>query len=258
VRAADLFSALVSSQAEFYDEVYRRGQAEGDRFARWRELGARAKAEHVVELAARIGLRPRSLVDVGCGDGAVLAELSRRGFAREYAGFDVAEPAVEVLRARRLPELRRVEVFDGRRLPVDDRAFDLSLLSHVLEHVEDAATLIGEAARVAPAVLVEVPLERNVSAGREQAAGTREEIGHLQRFDRAAVRTLVEQAGLEIAAELSDPLRREVHLFFADTPAVRARALAKAAVRRSAFALSSRLAERLFTVHYACIATRRD
>jgi SAM-dependent methyltransferase len=248
----------VSSQAEFYDQAYRRGQAEGDRFARWRELSARAKADHVAELASRIGLRLHTAVDVGCGDGAVLAELSRRGFAREYAGFDLSEPAVEALRARRLPDLRRAEVFDGSRLPVEDAEFDLALLSHVLEHVEDPGALLAEAARAATSVVIEVPLERNVSAGREQAADVREEIGHLQRFDRAAVRALAERAGLEVAAELSDPLRREVHLFFADTPGARARALAKAAVRRSAFTLSSRLAERLFTVHYACIATRRD
>ena len=59
------------------------------------------------------------------------------------------------------------------------------------------------------------------------------------------------------AAELLDPLPREVHTFFADSAAGRARGLAKAAVRRSLFRVSESAAERAFTLHYACACVPR-
>jgi hypothetical protein len=59
-----------------------------------------------------------------------------------------------------------------------------------------------------------------------------------------------------VTEELTDPLPATVHLFDAHTPAARLRARTKAGVRRTVFTLSPTLAERLFTVHYACACTR--
>ena len=131
------------------------------------------------------------------------------------------------------------------------------MLSHVLEHVEDPAPLLREAARVAPAVLVEVPLEANRSAGRPAKRAEAARIGHIQFLDRAAVHALVAAAGLAVAAELSDPLPYAHHAFFAASRPARARAALKAGVRRALWGVSPRAAERLFTVHYACLARRR-
>ena len=93
---------------------------------------------------------------------------------------------------------RRVEVFDGLTVPAEDSAYDLAVLSHVLEHVPEPMSLLREAARVAPAVLVEVPLEDNRSAAREEKRDEAARIGHVQFFDRAAVRSLFRVAGLDV------------------------------------------------------------
>jgi hypothetical protein len=126
----------------------------------------------------------------------------------------------------------------------------------VLEHVPEPTSLLREAARVAPAVLVEVPLEDNRSARREEKRAEAARIGHIQFFDRAAIHSLVRVAGLRIAAEVSDPLPYAHHAFFAETRGERATAAAKTGVRRAAWQVAPRLAERLFTVHYACLACR--
>jgi SAM-dependent methyltransferase len=192
------------------------------------------------------------VVEIGCGDGALLAELRARDFAPERAGYELSPTAVELARARGLA----VEAFDGERLPAPADRFDLAILSHVLEHVPEPVALLAEAARVAPAVVVEVPLEANLSAGRAAKRGGAVAIGHLHRLSRSAVRDLAARAGLEVAAELSDPLTREAHAFFAATPSRRARAAAKSVVRRGLHRAAPRAAERLFTVHYACLARR--
>ncbi|MEA2444468.1 MAG: hypothetical protein QOJ12_1760 [Thermoleophilales bacterium] len=242
--------------ARFYDESYRRASAAGDRHALWRQLSARGKADHAIQLCERAGLRPGRIAEIGCGDGALLAELGARGLAGELHGFEVSEEAARIARGRGTPGLAGVTVYDGTRLPVDDDSFDVAILSHVLEHVPEPSVVLREAARVARAVVVEVPLEANLSASRSAKREGAAEIGHLQALDRDAVRALVAAAGLTVRAELLDPLPLEVHTFFAPVGAARARATAKAAVRRGLFALSPRLAERAFTLHYACLAVR--
>jgi len=102
-------------------------------------------------------------------------------------------------------------------------------------------------------VVVEVPLEKNVSAARRAKREHAAEIGHLQRLDRSAARALVAAAGLRVAGELQDPLPREVHLFFARGAPARARANAKWALRRGLDGVAPWAARRLFTVHYACL-----
>jgi SAM-dependent methyltransferase len=232
----------------FYDSAYARG---GERHAAWRELGARGKADHVVSLVASARLDSERVLEVGCGDGALLAELSSRGFGGTFAGYDISEAAVELARSRAIPRAS-LDVFDGARLPVDDHAFDLGLLSHVLEHVEDPRALLREVARACRALIVEVPLERNASGGRAVKRTSSEQIGHVRALDRAAVRGMVEKAGLRVAAELLDPLPVAVHMFSAVSPAERARALAKGVVRRGLFRVSPAVAERAFTLHYVC------
>jgi SAM-dependent methyltransferase len=223
---------------------------------RWRALGARAKAGHIATLCGRAGLRPRTLVEIGCGDGAVLAELSARGLAAVLDGFELSEPAAAMAAARGIPGVRAIAAYDGEDVPARDGAYDLAVLTHVLEHVPEPAPLLAEAARVAEWVVVEVPLEANRSAARPAKRAQAAEIGHLHAFDRAAVDALVEGAGLRRVAALADPLGLEHHSFFAAGPRARAAAAAKWGVRAALHRAAPRAAERLFTAHYAVLARR--
>ncbi len=239
----------------FYDDAYSKEPGQAALYSRWRALGAMGKADHVLTLCKRAGVRPSSTLEVGCGDGALLCELHRRGFGGRLAGMEITQAAVEIARDRL--EIDSVELYDGLHLTAGDGVYDLGILSHVLEHVVDPAALLGEVARACRAVIVEVPLEANFSARR---AGKREhaaEVGHLQRLDRSAAREIVERAGLSIGGELEDPLPLAVHRFFASTPRARAAASVKWVLRSSLHALTPPLARRAFTVHYACLLVPR-
>jgi SAM-dependent methyltransferase len=251
----------VSTAAEDIDlrDVYERQySAEGDdarRYGAWRELCAAGKADHVVELIGALPSPPRTIAEVGCGDGVLLAQLARRGVGKSRHGFDISERAVAYAAERR--EIEDAWRFDGRTLPVADVAYDLGILSHVLEHAPDPLPLLRETARACRAVVVEVPLEDNLTASRSSAAAGRDAIGHLYRFSRADIAALAADAGLRIAADLADPLPPAVHFFFAQTRAARAKALAKATIRRALFTAAPRLAERAFTLHYAALLLPR-
>jgi SAM-dependent methyltransferase len=247
----DTGSAALS---EAYDERYSAGEQDVQRSAAWRSLCARNKADHVVALVRWASRPPVTVVEVGCGDGVLLAELAGRGVGAEHHGFDLSGRAVGFAAGR--PEIARAERFDGSVLPVPDDAYDLGVLSHVLEHVPDPGPLLAETARVARTVVVEVPLEANRSASRSAAQRGRVELGHLHRFARCDIRALARAAGLHVVDELADPLPRSIHLFHAAGAPARVRGLAKAGLRRALFAASPGLAERSFTVHYACLLAR--
>ncbi|MFI4991743.1 MAG: class I SAM-dependent methyltransferase [Solirubrobacterales bacterium] len=239
--------ALVS----FYDEAYTQDPAEAQRYSRWRALGAIGKADHVMALCARAGIVPAGTLEVGCGDGALLCELHTRGFGGRLAGVEITEAAVQI--AARRSEIDSVALYDGSRLDQPDGAYELGILSHVLEHVPDPAALLREVARVCSAVVVEVPLEANLSARRASKREHAEGVGHLQRLDRGAARSIAAAAGLSVVAELEDPLPPAVHCFFAHSAAARARATAKWGLRTTLHRLAPAPARRLFTVHYACL-----
>jgi len=245
--------------AGFYAEGYTQEDPQrAEMLGRWRALGARGKGAHAAALWARVGLAPETVVEIGCGDGALLAELSRRGLGRSLDGFELSAPAAEIARGRDIPGAGRIEAFDGLGVPADEEAYDLAVLSHVLEHVPQPAALLREAARVARWVLVEVPLEANRSAARPAKRAQARSIGHIQAFDRAAIHALLDGAGLVLAGELSDPLPFEHHAFFAGDRAARAKAGVKWGVRAAAWRAAPLAAERAFTVHYAALARRAE
>jgi SAM-dependent methyltransferase len=240
----------------FYEAGYRTADAaEAARYGAWRAHSARLKAVHAATLMRRVGVRPHTLVEIGCGDGSLLAELAARGVP-VLDGFELSAPAADIARRRAIPGARRIEAYDGAHVPAADGAYDLAVLSHVLEHVPDPPALLAEAARVAHGVLVEVPLEANRSAARPPKRAQARAIGHIQAFDRAAMHGLLREAGLDLRAELTDPLPYSVHAFFADGAAAHARAGAKWALRAGVWRVAPCRAERLFTVHWAGLAER--
>jgi SAM-dependent methyltransferase len=240
----------------FYDDAYSQTPAAAAVYARWRALGAVGKADHAIALSTRAGLRPQSTIEVGCGDGALLCELHARGFGGRLHGVEITEAAVAIARER--PQIDSVELYDGLHLPTPDGAYDLGIVSHVLEHVPDPAALLAEIGRACHAVLVEVPLEANLSARRAVKREHATEVGHLQRLDRAAAREIVARAGLTVACELEDPLPLQAHRFFATTPRARAAATGRWALRAGLHRLSPSTARRLFTVHYACLCLSEE
>jgi SAM-dependent methyltransferase len=243
--------------AAFYTAGYTLADRdEGMKMGRWRALGARSKAAHARALCASAGFTPSTVVEIGCGDGSLLLELAAVWPSAHFDGFELSPPAIEIARGRGIPRAGRLEAYDGARLPAGDGAYDLAVLSHVLEHVPDPAPLLAEAARVAQFVLVEVPLEGNRSASRPAKRAEAGRIGHLHAFDRAAVRALIAGAGLRLVSELSDPLPREHHAFFASTAAARAAATAKWALRTAVWRIAPDAGERWFTLHYAALTKR--
>lgn len=98
------------------------------------------------------------VLEVGCGDGAVLDGLSASWRGAGLYGLDVSHTGLEAARARQIPGLVELRHFDGYAIPFPDKYFDVVLLPLVLEYVDEPRRLLRECARVGRLVYVQVQL----------------------------------------------------------------------------------------------------
>jgi SAM-dependent methyltransferase len=109
-------------------------------------------------------LRPRRVLDAGCGEGHVAAWLVEALPACEITGVEGRSGAVDFCRQRN-PAVRVVEA-DLSALPFPDSAFELVLCTEVLEHLTDPRKPLRELSRVcAGHLLLTVPHEPFFRAG---------------------------------------------------------------------------------------------
>jgi SAM-dependent methyltransferase len=234
-------TAVSSELRGRYDRYYAGGPSE------WRRLGALAKAENVVALGAA---HPHAdLLEIGAGEGALLARLAELGFGERLHAAEISASGVRAIRARGIPRLAGVVRFDGDRLPFPAASFDLAVLSHVLEHAEHPRRLLIEAARVARLVFVEVPLEDGWRLPRDYRPDA---TGHINFFSPDSLRRLVQTCGLEVLAERVAVPAREAMVLRAG-----ARGALAHAVKRILLRLAPALATRIATYHGALLCRAR-
>jgi 2-polyprenyl-3-methyl-5-hydroxy-6-metoxy-1,4-benzoquinol methylase len=90
------------------------------------------------------GVSPLRVLDVGCGEAQITAELARAGF--DVVGVDVAEEPLRRARRRHSElDLRLVEEVDW---PLTDASFDAVWSGETLEHVLDTSAWLSEVRRV--------------------------------------------------------------------------------------------------------------
>ncbi len=87
-----------------------------------------------------------TVADVGCGNGAYLAELARRGHTGPVAGLDLSAGMLRAAR-NRAPAAGLLAA-DAAALPLRDGACDLTLAMHMLYHVPGPLAAVRELRRV--------------------------------------------------------------------------------------------------------------
>lgn len=94
-------------------------------------------------------LPPLDVADLGCGEGYLTVETAR--WARHVTAVDRSQGVLA--RAKALAARKRLSNITWKkgeleRLPIDDRAMDVALLSQALHHAGDPAGALAEAARI--------------------------------------------------------------------------------------------------------------
>ncbi len=160
---------------DYYESYWRDGFWADNPYERWKMERVRAQVERMP--------RGARALDVGCGDGRVLAQLGPLGL--RGLGVDVSEEAV-ARAAKRGIVVARADL-DGGTLPVESGAYDLVLCLDVLEHLFAPDGLLVEMRRaLAPGgrFIMAVPNGLNLFNRIAFAAGR-----HLDVMDKAHLTT---------------------------------------------------------------------
>jgi methionine biosynthesis protein MetW len=154
------------------------------------------------------------VLDVGCAEGHLAAELTARGC--RVVGIEHDSRAARAARDRGVEVLE----LDVEQIPLAAARFDVVVFADVLEHLRDPAAVLRQA-RAAGRAVVSLPNIAHWTARRALLRGRfpREDFGlfdrtHLRYFTRADAHALAREAGFTVAQErfADAPLPLESHV----------------------------------------------
>jgi len=103
---------------------------------------------------------PRSVLDVGCGEGVLVQRWARELAERRVVGIDLEEASIQQGWAEHTAPNLEYRVMEASNLPFAQDEFELASAIEVLEHVPDPEHTLAEMARCARGhLLVSVPRE---------------------------------------------------------------------------------------------------
>ena len=244
---------------DFFDRKY---QAELHLEAEWMRRTAGQKVRSVSSLLRSVRAHPESLLEIGCGTGAVIGECQRRGLAQRFIAVDYSNTALEYLRANS----SGITVLQADITSSDFRfetPVDAAVCSHVIEHLEEPGVFLDALhQRIDFAhVIFEVPLEdlpghrfRHRGADRLQNPS-----GHVQFFTAASFEALLQRHGFRILGRRRyvPILERETIRFQADRHGLsRTARWLKTLTHHTLPTLSAPLWSRLYYAHYAVVCSK--
>jgi SAM-dependent methyltransferase len=211
----------------------------------WLSLCARDKVRNIAALLGE--RRPDSVLEVGCGTGAVLAAVAAAGIGNRHVGVDMA-----YIEQHRDPSAAglALSAYDGVTLPFPDDSFDLVYASHVLEHVPDERGFLAELRRVARAfVYIEVPCELVL---RTNAAALQRtlDIGHINAYTPDSFVLTLATSGLHVDQVGLFDHSKAVHRHHSGP----LKGALKRAVRGPLLRVSPSLASKLFCYHCGALS----
>jgi 2-polyprenyl-3-methyl-5-hydroxy-6-metoxy-1,4-benzoquinol methylase len=138
------------------------------------------------------------LLDVGCGAGAILGVMARHGWVTE--GTELSGVAAERLRGQG----HRIHLGAIEELDLEQGAYDVVILSEIIEHLLAPGVAVAAAARLlrpGGAAYITTP---NFDALSRRLLGPRWRVielpEHVSYFNRRSLRALLKRAGLEIVS----------------------------------------------------------
>lgn len=138
------------------------------------------------------GLEYKRILDVGCGSGETLSFLKTLFPKAELYGIDTSQKATQFSKKRGHKNIFKANALN---LPFKNGFFDLVLILDVIEHIEDDAGVVKEAARVLRKkgkIIITSPALPFIWSGHDTNQG------HERRYTRRRFRMLAKKAGLKV------------------------------------------------------------
>lgn len=163
----------------------------------WDEEDTGFKAEWIYNLYKKNNLAPGNVIEVGCGAGGILKELSKKDPGiKSLAGFDISPQAINLAKAK---ENDRIQFFN-KDFTEENLKSDLLLVIDVVEHVDDYYNFLRKLLNKGVHFIFHIPLDlccRTVLKP-HVLLGHRNSAGHIHYFSEEMVHWFLKDVGYEI------------------------------------------------------------
>ena len=171
------------------ESIYADGQYLSLTGGTWHLEDSPLKAQWITEMLLRHGdFQPRTVCEIGCGAGGILAELQKSmPEESEFTGYEISPQAHALSQQFNNLRCRFVlgSAFD------DPQSYDLVLVMDVVEHVEDCFSFMRQVRSKGRLKIFHIPLDAHASAilrGRNAW----DDAGHIHIFTKeTAIKSLV-------------------------------------------------------------------
>jgi SAM-dependent methyltransferase len=155
------------------------------------------KAKQVQEVITTAGVKPRSICEVGCGAGGILAELRRFFPDAELYGYDIASDAAKFWSQH---AWAKISFKVGDFFALNQRHFDVLLLLDVIEHLENPFDFLLRLREYGRFFVFHIPLDLSATniLRKSPLLQARSRVGHLHYFTKDLALALVKECGYEI------------------------------------------------------------
>ncbi len=204
----------------------------------WHSEDAHWKAQHILRGMQALGTSVKTVGDIGCGSGDVLAYLAKNlPDIDAFAGWELAPAAFDLTLRHASPKL---SFFNQSLFEAPGQVYDLILAMDVFEHVEDYIGFLKKLRAHGKAFMFHIPLDASaysVFFEENILRYKREKVGHLHYYTKYTALATLEDSGYSI-----------VNHFFThskvETPAKGAKEKVKQAVRKAVFGVNPDLCSR--------------
>ena len=196
--------------SEFYDQHRGYVAKRDDKSPEYRQWLNEVLEWKIPNLAAQMpdDVRVDTICEVGCATGELLCLFPLSVRLEQRVGFDVSSENVRIAQ-QRFPQ---AQFASKDILNYSGDAFDLLILSDVLEHVPDDVAFLTKCSQIARYVLLNLPLEKSY-VNRNRECGLDDRSGHLRAYSL--------EDGLQLVSDVGMQLRTRAVRWFVDQPLFR-------------------------------------
>ena len=204
----------------------------------WHSEHSLWKAEQIAKSLQKHEIRPTNVLEIGCGAGGIILELSKLWRDSVFCGFDISPQAYEI--SKKLAN-DRVRFVLGDFFTFPREEYDLAVCADVFEHVDDYLGFLRALSKSQKLAVFHIPLDLSVVSSLVPSIliKTRNTVGHLHYFNKTTAEATIMDSGFKIL----DSRVTEGCLEFPE-PGILGRCLW--AVRKVAFSLNANLAAQIF------------